>query len=202
MVDGHGQIWLTGAFNAFGSSFVPGIVRLNGDGSIDTQFSPEIRFRDFVSTPLRTGLKEDGAGGIYVLGQYRHEGDPWPYALTHLVGKGLVTVNFDPGPDDVPAGFQWRVNGGPWLDSGEVVLDVPVGDALIEYRPVLGYEALPSEVVQITFGGEVFLNPLVQTVAGTFGAIDQSFNLPEFKRENFPVRVISDGNGGLLVTWG
>ena len=138
-VDGGGIIWLTGAFNVFNSAFAPGIVTLFQDGSVDTQLLPEIRFRDFVGGQLQTSVQSDGlgGGGLYVLGQYRHPGDPWPFGLNRIIATGTVSVDFDAGEDDVPGAFQWRVDGGPWQENGATVIGVPVGEAHIEFRPVL-----------------------------------------------------------------
>jgi len=114
---------------------------------------------------------------------------------------GSVTVLIDPVDVEPVDGMQWRVNGQDWLPSGATVFGIDMGEALIEYRPVLGFDPLPSELIYVDENVDNVVDRSIFALAGTFGAFDPNFNLPEFKRETGPLRVNSDGNGGLLITW-
>jgi hypothetical protein len=48
------------------------------------------------------------------------------------------------------AGAQWRVDAGAWQDSGATVGDLAVGLHTVEYKPVAGLGAPPTEQVTIT----------------------------------------------------
>ena len=114
---------------------------------------------------------------------------------------GSVTVNFDPGSSDFNDGMQWRVNGQDWQPNGATVFGINAGEALIEYRPVLGFDPLPADLIYVDENADNVVDRSINALAGTFGALDPNFNLPEFKQETGPVRVNSDRNGGLLISW-
>ena len=134
--------------------------------------------------------------------------DPEILFFKHFQASGLninptgsVTVNFDPGTSDINNGMQWRVNGQDWQPNGATVFGINAGEALIEYRPVLGFDPLPPELIYVDENVDNVVDQPIYVSAGTFGALDPNYVLPEFKRESGALRVNSDGNGGLLVTW-
>ncbi len=88
-VDWRGRIYLIGVFDEFNDALVSGLVRLHGDGAVDTTFFPELSshylFESFAD------LRLDGNGRIFLLGQYRKDADIWPYGL-HVLLTNLAPV--------------------------------------------------------------------------------------------------------------
>jgi hypothetical protein len=61
-----------------------------------------------------------------------------------LAGSLLVTIE----PANVrAAGAQWRVNDGPWRNSGETAAGLPVGQYVISFQPVSGWARPGDETV-------------------------------------------------------
>ena len=76
---------------------------------------------------------------------------------------GRVTMELAP-PECVSNGARWRVNGGPWLNSGQTANDVPAGSQLVEFRPVGGWVAPEPFTVRVT-GNHTFSNQATYVAA-------------------------------------
>ena len=48
---------------------------------------------------------------------------------------GSVKINLEP-PEAVAAQAQWRIKGADWNNSGSVVEDLPIGEQIIEFKPI------------------------------------------------------------------
>jgi hypothetical protein len=65
-------------------------------------------------------------------------------AYTQQTGSVSVTIAVP-----VPPGAQWRVDAGVWRAGGATVSGLPVGQHLVEYADVAGYDTPPAETVTI-----------------------------------------------------
>ncbi len=89
-VDDGGAIYLTGGFQIFHDAFAAGLVKLHPSGEVDTRFAPGIGLVDFVTESLPNELILNPDGTALVTGQYQHDGDLWPFALSRL-GSAVIT---------------------------------------------------------------------------------------------------------------
>jgi len=60
------------------------------------------------------------------------------------------------------AGAQWRANGGAWQNPGAVVPNLPVGDYIIDFKTIYGWDAPASDMVSV-------LNGQTGDTTGTYG---------------------------------
>lgn len=98
-VDAAGEVWVTGNFVTWDGFNAPGYVRLNFDGSVDTNCVPQsIHYAmddyDFSSF---SGTLPGASGDCYVFGAHVLSNDLWPRALSRLVRY--------PPPPLVPVGM-------------------------------------------------------------------------------------------------
>ncbi|MHC4691887.1 MAG: hypothetical protein ACYS67_04025 [Planctomycetota bacterium] len=63
---------------------------------------------------------------------------------------GSVRVTISP-PEAITAGAQWRVDGGTWRDSNDIVSNLAVGLHSIEYKQIINWKEPNSETVQINY---------------------------------------------------
>ncbi|NIP25211.1 MAG: hypothetical protein GWN67_10850, partial [Phycisphaerae bacterium] len=70
---------------------------------------------------------------------------------TYTLQSGSLQVTISP-PEAVAAGAQWRVDGGPWHDSGHTEPNLAVGTHTVEYSVIAGWNEPNSETVQINDG--------------------------------------------------
>ena len=124
-VAADGKIWVTGAFDTFGGIQAPGIVRLNADGSVDTNFATDIFYRTYLGGITQVGFAPNGT--VYVSGTFSRGGDAFPSAFHALVNSETpvistqpvasqsllagVTANFSVTATGANLTYQWRKNG-------------------------------------------------------------------------------------------
>jgi len=136
------------------------VYAVNPDGTKQWEFTTGARV---VSSP------SIGPDGIVYVGS--HDGklyaiyssslglanSPWPmfgHDLRHTsraareASAGSLTVTIEP-PDAVTAGAQWRVDGGPWHDSGETQYGVSVGSHILSFSTVMGWSKPGNRAVTI-----------------------------------------------------
>ena len=82
------------------------------------------------------------APGSYVVA------DAVRFVAVSVVPTGALKVTLNP-PAAVAAGAQWRVDGGPWQNSGATVTGLSVGDHTVEYNSLPDYTSPPNETVAI-----------------------------------------------------
>ena len=75
---------------------------------------------------------------------------------THVTGnyhfaRGSLVVNIQP-QEAVANGGQWRVDGGPWQNSGATIPNLPEGSHTVEFRDVAGWKKPGPISVPITPG--------------------------------------------------
>ena len=145
-----------------------------------------LNLQSFVNTDLAIG-----AGEFYMCN----------FEASGIVFSSSVTVDLTVEAGAAPDALQWRVDGRDWQPSGTTVDNVPVGEATIEYRPTLGLGPLPADTITVERGQLATLTTDFSPIR-TFGECDLNFARPEFKRSGFPFRILPDGSGGLLVSWG
>jgi uncharacterized delta-60 repeat protein len=85
--DGAGKVWVTGNFVRWDGFNAPGYVRLNADGSVDTNCIPQSSHYpvDDYNPNVFSGALPRGTGECFVFGPHLLPSDVWPRALTHLV---------------------------------------------------------------------------------------------------------------------
>ena len=72
-------------------------------------------------------------------------------------GTGSVNVNLNPEP--VPTGAQWRLDGGPWRNSGDSIAAVTDRENhLVEFKPLAGKAEPAPVLVTVTNGQSAALN--------------------------------------------
>lgn len=64
---------------------------------------------------------------------------------------GAVQVTINP-PQVSQAGARWRLNNGPWLESGTIFSDAPTGINTLEFLPVGGWTAPGSQSITVARG--------------------------------------------------
>ncbi len=121
-----GKYWVTGVFDTFNGHAAPGLVRLNLDGSVDTTFATDVRYRSYLENDTRVVFAADGS--VYLAGSYAREGEVFPFALTRLIVPVAPQINAMPAlAQSVTVGgaltfgvtatgtpaptFQWQRNG-------------------------------------------------------------------------------------------
>ncbi|MHC4110388.1 MAG: NHL repeat-containing protein [Planctomycetota bacterium] len=67
---------------------------------------------------------------------------------TYVRQRGSLLVTILP-PEANDAGAQWRVDGGPWLDSNDTEPNLAVGLHTVEYKPIINWIEPNSHTVQI-----------------------------------------------------
>ena len=73
-------------------------------------------------------------------------------------GSGSVSVTISPA-SAVTAGGQWRLDGGPWQNSGATLAAVTDrANHLVEFKPVVGLDEPPAVPVTVTNGQSTMLN--------------------------------------------
>lgn len=112
-VDDGGAIYLTGSFHIFNDAFAAGLVKLHPFGEVDTRFGPGIGLVDFVFDAFKNNLILNPDGSALVTGQYSHDGDPWPFALSRL-GTAVISWELDLAAAPESGGF---VEGGGFYDD-------------------------------------------------------------------------------------
>ena len=156
-----GGIWVGGLFTTFNSQSVPGLVRLNSDGTLDSSAlaamapafagSSDLRIRDI-------HLQRDGK--ILVCG--------WiPMFNNTVTSAGLRRLNADGSPDTP---FSTRLGSG--FSGTPVTLAVrPTGELLVGgyFSFVSGEQA--RGIAQLGWGGNMF--PETQTLSATYGSAIQ-----------------------------
>jgi uncharacterized delta-60 repeat protein len=85
--DAAGKIWVTGNFAQWDGFPAPGYVRLNADGSVDTNCVPQGSHYGVDDDHFNafSGVLPDSAAGCFVWGPHLLPGDVWPRGLTRLM---------------------------------------------------------------------------------------------------------------------
>ena len=161
----NGQLLVTGDFEAFDGAAVPGIARLNSDGSLDRTFvSPVVRQAEsttpfeFVISPI-SHLVTEPSGTILLSGNYAPAGGGPTRSVMRL--KGLT--------DTVPLNISTRLN----VQTGENVM---IGGFIISGnapKKVI-IRALGTSLVQAGVVGAL-LDPMLE-LHGTAGVIATNDN--------------------------
>lgn len=99
-------------------------------------------------------------------------------------GASSLTVNLS------PTAGQWRVDGGAWQSSGSVMFNVALGAHVIEYAPLTGYIAPPTETVW--FRQDQSLN-LSRSYLDSAGAYLKVIIIPSYLTETGVARWRVDG---------
>ena len=120
---------------------------------------------------------------------------PWPPIENDDVG--YLSGNIAP-QGAIDAGAKWRANGGDWMDSGEQLEGLAVGDKVtVNWRPVDDWSVPADEVVTIVAGANVASGNYEQS-SDVISYFDVSVNLTDyFPGEVMRVTIIprdSDGN--------
>ncbi|MHC4110389.1 MAG: NHL repeat-containing protein, partial [Planctomycetota bacterium] len=66
------------------------------------------------------------------------------------IPKGSLQIKIFP-QEAVDANAQWRVDGGAWYDSNEIVTGLVVGSHTVEYKPLTNWNEPNNQVVQIDY---------------------------------------------------
>lgn len=125
LVQTSGKIIVTGSFDTWNGKPVPGIVRLNADGTLDPAFYSAVSYYNYL--PTTTDLVSAGGNTFWLLGQYRRGVDGWPFAINRVEFPPAPGIGTDPVDTTVvfrgntsfavaPSGigpftFQWQKNG-------------------------------------------------------------------------------------------
>ncbi len=104
-LDSAGCIWVTGNFLQWDGYNAPGYVRLNSDGTVDTNCVPQISHSgvDDYYTFRFSGVLPADSIEAYAFGPHRLPGETWPRALSHLTRFPPPPVQ--PAGGVSPAGF-------------------------------------------------------------------------------------------------
>jgi hypothetical protein len=85
---------------------------------------------------------------------------------TYILQTGSLQVTILP-PEAVTAGAQWRVDGGPWRDSGYTEGGLSVGSHTVEYSVIGGWTEPADEIVQINDGQTTTTSGTYTTQSGS-----------------------------------
>jgi uncharacterized delta-60 repeat protein len=149
--DGAGKIWVTGNFVSWDGFNAPGYLRLNANGTVDTNcVPPSSHFAvDDYNINVFSGALPRGTGECFVFGPHLLSGDVWPRALTHVVAflpPPLYPVGLLPG-----IGFEmtFRSEAGQsyWLQSSA---------DLKSWQNLIGFEG-PGGQMTLTDPGALLL---------------------------------------------
>lgn len=75
-------------------------------------------------------------------------GQTYNFGATYVQCAGTVVVNINPAAAR-SAGARWRLNSGPWRESGYAETGVPVGMHTVEFQPLAGWLTPSSRVVGV-----------------------------------------------------
>ncbi len=92
--DGSGDVYVGGRFTSYNGTASNYIIRLNSDGTVDTDFAVGTGFDDDVSS---LALAADGSGDIYVGGNFTSYDGTTSNYLIRLNSDGTVDSSFDVG---------------------------------------------------------------------------------------------------------
>ncbi len=68
--------------------------------------------------------------------------------VTYIQQTGSVTVSILPAAA-IAAGAQWRIDGGPWRDSGSTEYELSVGSHVVQYRSIDNWDAPPDATADV-----------------------------------------------------
>jgi hypothetical protein len=77
--------------------------------------------------------------------------EPTTISQKYIAQSDSLTVNISPD-EAVSAGAKWRVDEGPWQNSGDLVTDLDDGIHTVEFQTVANWATPESQVVTITEG--------------------------------------------------
>ncbi|UCF33574.1 MAG: family 16 glycosylhydrolase [Phycisphaerales bacterium] len=99
-------------------------------------------------------------------------GSPWDVTVTQVIPvAGFIQLTLTP-QEAADAGIQWRVDDGPWHQSGEVELDIPPGSHAIDYLAVAGWLA-PEEDSVLIDGRGLFVTRAMSRDCNNNGIADE-----------------------------
>jgi uncharacterized delta-60 repeat protein len=85
-----GKIWVLGRFDTAGGNPAPGVTRLNPDGSLDNTFSlTQVAYYDSFGDFADVVFANSSTA--YLVGTFRHTGDPLPFAVTRILKLPAIT---------------------------------------------------------------------------------------------------------------
>ena len=91
--DSSGAMYALGSFTQFNGQSAAGFIRLNRDGSRDTNF----QFLAMDVSPSAMAPVPDGSGAVYIGGRFTNYGDTAIRHLARLHANGSLDQNFSPG---------------------------------------------------------------------------------------------------------
>jgi len=101
------------------------------------------------------------------------------------VRSGSLQVTILP-QEAVDANAQWRLDGGPWHDSNELLTDVAIGSHTVEFKLIFGFTEPNSQTIQINQGE-------LTTTSGTYirqiGSLQVTILPPEANDANAQWRI-------------
>lgn len=89
-----GKIYLGGAFHSVGGREVPGVARLNPNGSLDESFSPSGFSLDADTGSPTRGIAPLPDGSLLLGGRFLAAGNPTPRPLVRLLANGALDESF------------------------------------------------------------------------------------------------------------
>src|SRR5207249_2681118 len=96
------KLLLTGTFEAFNDTAVPGIISLNPDGTIDTSFDPPVKRQKFDYQPAYLARQNDGS--FFLSGPYSRATDNQSPSFFRLLLPPGVPTPADTNPVTVNEG--------------------------------------------------------------------------------------------------
>ena len=167
--DGSGDLYVGGAFTSYKGLPANKLVRLNADGTIDSNFVTGTGFDNTVLTLL---LADDGSGNLYVGGAFNNYNGNVANNLVRLNSNGVRDLSFGTG-----AGFNNTVF--HVVPVGDGSGDLYVGGAFNSYNGLQG-----NEVVRLNQNGTMDL--AFSTGAG-------------FSNTVFRIAPVADGSGDVYL---
>ena len=117
---------------------------------------------------------------------------------------GSLTVTLSP-PDSVIGGAHWQVDGGPWMNSGDIVYDLAVTNHIVSFSNVSGW-ITPAQRVAMINGNQTTTNQAIYaeqyvftTIAGKPGIQGSSDGSNDGALFSSPNGITRDTNGNLFV---
>jgi uncharacterized repeat protein (TIGR02543 family) len=114
--------------------------RVSGDAmqGLSPRVGKRVYFKDIPGWITPDSVKADIVGGETTL-----------VSATYREILGSVQVSLTPA-EVVTAGARWRLDGGPWLESGATMPDVSTGSHGIQFLAVSGWAAPSSRAIQVS----------------------------------------------------
>jgi uncharacterized delta-60 repeat protein len=173
--DGSGDVYVGGGFTSYDGTASNYIIRLNSDGTVDTDFAVGTGFDDDVGS---LALAADGSGDIYVGGDFTSYDGTTSNYLIRLNSDGTVDSSFDVGTgfNDGTSFSHKILSIAPATDSSG---DVYVGGSFSSYNGTTS-----SRIIRLN----------------SDGTVDSTFNVGTgFNSSVYSIVPTADGSGDVYV---